>query len=114
MDDPQAPITVDENGDIEVYATVEAACSDLEAIDVLAGEYEAFDSRGFRLRIDTLGQEASGMRIVPEASPAPEELTRRLRRFITRVGPERVEFDEFESAPVPELLDALLKFYRGY
>ncbi|HEY0001651.1 MAG TPA: hypothetical protein VGB74_14430, partial [Actinoplanes sp.] len=46
MNELTPPVIVDEHGDIQLYANVEAAAADVEAIDVRNGEYEFFDSAG--------------------------------------------------------------------
>lgn len=69
---PKPPIVVDENGDIEVYASVEDACAELEATDVNRGAYELFDSEGFRLRAEVSGYDVVGMSV---ASPNRTEMS---------------------------------------
>jgi hypothetical protein len=48
---PTPPIVTDDNGDIELYPSIEAASRDLEEIDVLEGTYDVFDSMGRRLSV---------------------------------------------------------------
>lgn len=106
---PTSPIVVDEHGDISAYPSVIAACSEMEPIDVAAGEYEAFDSRAHRLTIGV----ASGvvwMDLEDGVHPETEELTRRLRRFIREVGPERVGLAGYESESLAALLSVLGEF----
>ena len=109
---PVPPIVTDESGDIEVYPSVASACMELEAIDVLDGAYEAFDSRGYRLRIDAVRDIVSVV-LEPGSTPDPLELERRLRRYVDRVGAARVGLSELDSATLPVMLDALLTFFRG-
>lgn len=109
---PTPPITIDEGGDIQVYPSVASACSDLESIDVLEGIYCAFDSRGNILQIHTSGHHVTGMSLIPGEFPDPDGLSRRLRSFIAVVGPDLVGLVDYEHAPLPALLDALLDFAR--
>lgn len=106
---PVPPIVTDEGGDIAVYPSVASACLELEPIDVVDGAYEAFDSRGFPLRIDA-ARNAVSMGMEPDSAPDPADLERRLRRFIERVGVIRVGLVDLDRATLPILLDALLKF----
>jgi hypothetical protein len=108
---PVPPIVTDEGGDIGVYPSVASACLELEPIDVLDGAYEAFDSRGFRLRIDA-ARDVVSMVLDSESAADPAELERRLRRFIERVGATRVGLVDRDRATLPVLLDALLKFFQ--
>jgi hypothetical protein len=106
------PVIVDEHGDIELYPTIQAACFDLEAIDVRNDEYEVFDSRGNRLAIAAEGERVR-IWLDPRSQPAPEELADRLRRFISRVGPDRIGIDDAEAATLDQLVRALARFFAG-
>jgi hypothetical protein len=110
---PTPPIIVDDNGDVEIYPTIEVACSKLEAIDVNENAYEVFDSRGRLLRVETRGYDVWDMQVVSDVPPQPAELERRLRRFIERVGWERVGLADFERASLPVLVERLLGFLGG-
>lgn len=109
---PVPPIVVDENGDVNVYESVQAACADLEAIDVRAGVYDAFDSRGFHLLIDTSGYEVVNMEVDTQRAADPMDLQYRLQRFITAVGAQRIGLERSaEDQTLTDLLDALIKFF---
>jgi len=45
------PIVLDEHGDISLFPSVDAAARYLEPIDVRNGEYIAYDSAGFLLKL---------------------------------------------------------------
>ena len=108
---PIPPIVVDENGDIEVYPTVEGAVAGLEAVDVRAGVYEFFDSQARLLVAEVSGYEVSGLR-VSNAEPLRDELASRLVDFVVRVGRDRVGLLQPESATLDETLSALLEFFK--
>lgn len=48
----KTPITIDENGDISIFATVEEAEHYMEPIDVEHGEYKVFDADGRQLLVE--------------------------------------------------------------
>ena len=108
---PSPPITVDENGDLVVYPSVQAACRELEVYDVET--YEVFDSLGYRLRIKTHGYAVIDMRVDDHALPEPVELERRLRRHVARVGPARVGIPDLDRAPLPSVLETLVRFHNA-
>jgi hypothetical protein len=103
------PIIADDNGDITMFPTVADAEQDVEAIDVVDGAYEFFDSAGSRLAATAIGTRVQIARD-PQAIPNPDELDARLRNYVVRVGPQRVGVDEPDSATLPVLVDALLRF----
>jgi hypothetical protein len=111
LDMPEPPIVTDDAGDIAVYLTVADACADIEAVDVRGGAYEVFDSRGHRLRIAADG-EAVSIRMDPGAQSEADELIRRLRRFIDRIGADRVGLPNFATASLTDLVDALEMFFH--
>lgn len=49
------PIVIDENGDVTLYQSVEAAARALEPIDIKNNEYVAYDSEGFVLAFEGQG-----------------------------------------------------------
>lgn len=100
------PIITDDNGDMEVYATVEAVCLNLEAVDVRDGVYEVFDSTGRPLRLTASGETIS-VELEREAEPNQPELEMRLRRFIERAGPGRLGLPDYRTATLDHLLRAL-------
>lgn len=105
------PIVTDDSGDINLYGSVEAACQDMEATDVLDGVYVVFDSSGHRLA-PAVAEGRVQLGVDVSAAPEPEELARRLRHFISRVGPERVGVRNVEDASLAEAIDALATFFR--
>jgi hypothetical protein len=113
VDMPDPPIVTDDTGDIAVYLTVADACADIEAVDVRDGVYEVFDSRGRRLRIDAESEVVS-IRVDPGAASDPDELERRLRRFIARVGADRVGLPNFATASLSDLIDAVRIFFHHH
>ncbi len=106
---PLPPIVLDDSGDIQVFPSVEAACREIEAIDVKEGVYEAFDTRGRRLYLSVDGDRVTADLASPIVDDSVE-LLNRLRRFISRVGAERVGVTEPETAALSTLLQSLLIF----
>lgn len=45
---------VEKNGDVTTYQSLEEAERAVEAIDVIAGEYQAFDSSGKKLKLEVV------------------------------------------------------------
>ncbi len=66
------PIVIDENGDVSLYRSVEAAARALEPIDVKNSEYVAYDSEGFVLTLECLGPRVA---ITGRAYSQPESET---------------------------------------
>lgn len=104
------PIIVDERGDIILYPHIEAAALEIEAIDALAGEYELFDCRGRRLHARALAKSSRVEISATDVFDEPE-LTRRLRRYVSRVGAERIGISDLESATLEDLVRALAAFF---
>ena len=79
------PFVIDENGDVSLYRSVEAAARALEPIDVKNGEYVAYDSEGFVLALDCQGPRVF---IAERASPhpVPEALVAVLKSFWERAS----------------------------
>jgi hypothetical protein len=107
---PVPPIVLDENGDIELYPSVEAAQREMEAIDVLAGVYDVFDSTGRRLSVGA-SEGLVQIWLDPNAQTDPAELVGRLRDYIARLRPGRVEVAEMETASLDHLIRALSRFF---
>jgi hypothetical protein len=107
---PVPPIVTDDNGDIEFHSSVEAAERDMEAIDVLDGVYDVFDSMGRRLSVGA-SEGLVQIWLDPDAMPEPEELEGRLREYIARVGPGRVGIADMETASLDNLIRALSRFF---
>jgi len=55
----KTPISVNEHGDVSVFASVEEAESYMEPIDVERGEYVVTDADGRRLEVDVTIDEVS-------------------------------------------------------
>ena len=79
------PVVIDENGDVSLYWSVEAAARALEPIDVKNSEYVAYDSEGFVL---TLECRDPCVIITGRAysQPAPEALVAVLKSFWERTS----------------------------
>ena len=113
MNELTPPVIVDEHGDIQLYANVEAAAADVEAIDVRNGEYEFFDSAG-RVIEPTIDDATSTVRLTGHEYrlPVPNLLADRLRRFVEQVGIERIGISKLPSEmSLEELVDALSGFF---
>jgi len=83
---------------VSMYEDLQRAEGDLEAIDVLNGEYEVFDSNGMRLRATAASDDAPvDMVEATDRTPVPEELSRILRehlRAVSAVRPELLDMSE--------------------
>lgn len=84
---------------------------EIEAVDVLDAVYEAFDSHGRRLSL-SVGEGLVSIRLDPKSVPEPNELLRRLRHFIARVGADRVGVDNVESVSLDAAVRALARFFH--
>jgi hypothetical protein len=104
------PIVIDDHGDIALYPDVDTARREMEAIDVINGVYDAFDSTGARLSL-AARESVVEISLDPDTDREPGELLRRLRHFIDRVGRERVGVVDVEAAPLEHLIDALARFF---
>lgn len=105
----QPPIVVNENGDISIFATVEAAARYIEPVDVRNHEYVAYDSAGFRLRL-LPSEPAVTIAGYTSEEPEPSELERALRSFIARASGQQVPV---QVKTLPELLALCVREY-GY
>jgi hypothetical protein len=112
MNEPVPPIFLDEHWDLSAFASLADAATYVEAIDVLNDEYEAFDAEGQPLVLHASHwSDPVSITVNAEVSPQPDELARRLRRYIERVGPERLELDvPMERAPLRRLVQAVAGF----
>lgn len=110
---PQPPIIIDENGDIELYASLREAALALEAIDVLNEEYEAFDRTGQILRLTAASIDAPVVISSDlSAGPAPGQLKERLRGLAERLGPEKLGCEKVPAAmSLDDLVNVLARFF---
>lgn len=110
----KAPIFIDNNGDIRVFASVQDAENWIEPIDVRDNEYEAFDSEGRRLRLTVQKQEGFlrfGREYVQitEVESEPKhaaDLRERLQTFLNAAG----ERDVDPAASLSQLVNATCRF----
>lgn len=109
--EPSPPITVYDNGDLEVYPDLESARAALEVYDL--DDLWLADRHGYSLRAETRGYDVTALVLDDTADPMPQELADRLRAFIERVGPQRVGLTGVGEAPIEMLLSALLRFFSG-
>jgi hypothetical protein len=114
------PIIIDEQGDISIYRTIVDAELALEAIDVKAERYKAYDSVGLSLQLAILNEPKKAMfglfdinteivRIQPrnESLLCDTELATKLREFL-----RRTELPETERKSIDNLqLDELIVLY---
>jgi hypothetical protein len=105
------PIVIDDHGALEVYPSVAMACADLEVVDVNDGAFEAFDSLGRHLLLTTHDGHIS-IDVPRVSNPNPEELERRLRFSIRRLGIGRVGVESLDDTPLSLMLAAMLRFQR--
>jgi hypothetical protein len=108
---PTPPIVVDDNGDLQVYSDVQAACLETEAYDVHA--LVAYDSLGMPLEFVTERYDVIDLSLVEGAASDPGELKRRLTNYVSRVGSDRIGISQPSSVSTEELLKALLRFFEA-
>jgi hypothetical protein len=108
----ELPIVVDEHGDLQVYGSLAEAARSIEAIDVVSGEYVAFDRTG--LVLIPYAETASGQVTILEPEDGrrtPDDLAARLSRLITRLGPPRFGIaTSVDRLSLDELVDAVVRF----
>jgi hypothetical protein len=83
------PVIINENGDVSVYRTADAAAQKLEPIDVENNEYTAFDSEGYPLQLVAGGYAVS----IPGRTGAVADrdaLVKILRSFLHRATGQAV------------------------
>jgi len=87
------PIVISEHGDVTVFASVEKAAQDLEAIDVRNGEYVAYDSEGKLLNLRVCVSQSNWIRReiieLEDAEELPahqDELKKILSEFLIQIG----------------------------
>lgn len=110
-DSATPPIVIDDHGDISLFPTLADAARELEAIDVVESVYEAFDSNGRRLSL-AVSEGLVRIWLDPQSVSEPDELLRRLRYFIMRVGPDRIGLDNAETVSLDAAVRALARFFR--
>ena len=102
----QAPIIVDDHGDVLVFESVAIAERYLEPVDVENEEYVAFDSEGRKLDLIV-----EGLRVaVREGEGQPSQRVRleeSLRSFFEAIGLEK---SWYESASLSELIEKGLEY----
>jgi hypothetical protein len=111
----RAPITLDSNGDLEVFETIADAERSLEPMDLEPDGPVVFDADGLLLRAERTprGLFGADRMTLHAAGQAPEHmpsLEQRLRRFLLRVGESEASI---ENATVDAMLRRLLTFQRG-
>lgn len=79
------PVVVQGDDGFEAFTSVEAACRQIEAIDVQDGVYQAFDARGARLTLATSGRWVLLSQDGHEPAD-PDRLAECLRDYLTRVS----------------------------
>ena len=105
----EPPIVVNENGDITIFATIEAAVRYLEPVDVRNHEYVAYDSAGFMLRLFPSEPVVTVAGYTSE-EPRASELERALRSFVARASGKSVPV---QIKTLPDLVAFCVREY-GY
>ena len=83
------PIVLDEHGDISLFQSVEAAARYVEPIDVRNGEYVAYDSSGFLLKLVPTEPVVSISGYLSDR-PHQDQLEQSLRSFVERTSGDPV------------------------
>ena len=87
--DMRPPIVLDEHGDISLFQSVEAAARYVEPIDVRNGEYVAYDSSGFLLKLVPTEPVVSISGYLSDR-PHQDQLEQSLRSFVERTSGDPV------------------------
>jgi hypothetical protein len=95
MPDVRPPILVLEHGDVNIFPTLSRAESHVEAIDVIAGEYEFFDSLAHRLRANVDGNRVQLELVIP-VDEQEKYLAGVLRTYFARI-PQAISIDPAEA-----------------
>lgn len=106
------PIVLDENGDLSMFLTIEAACLAVEAVDVANEEYEGFDALGRTLTLSAHGERVS-IEVNINGEPEPTELAQRLRSYLNDDGVRQRGIEISADATLPELVHALMRYQYG-
>ncbi|MEL0625618.1 hypothetical protein V6245_01535 [Salinibacterium amurskyense] len=112
MTDVTLPIVLDENGDLSMFLTIEAACLAVEAVDVANEEYEGFDALGRTLTLSAHGERVS-IEVNINGEPEPTELAQRLRSYLNDDGVRQRGIEISDDAALPELVHALMRYQYG-
>lgn len=106
--DPVPPLILSEGADIFVIASEDDLVTQVEAIDVAAGTYEAVDSEGCSLEISVAGDRFFLQRTAEACDP--DALRARLIEHCRHIPEGRLAIppDMIDQAELPQLLTALL------
>lgn len=112
--DVATPLFLLDDGDVDVFGSLDALARYVEPVDAAGGHLRVFDSNG--RRVDLRGDDVQsgsvfvgGGRTIVEPSQPPayelDELVEALRSFIRRVGPARfgVTNEWLDEAPLDQL-----------
>lgn len=108
---PIKPVVVNEHGSVDIYSSASTACSSLEAIDVRAGEYEAFDIHGRRLQIIAEGWVVK-MEYSTDTKDYSAHVERLVRAFAHRIGPRKLPTVDPDTDSVENLARAILNLRK--
>jgi hypothetical protein len=103
------PIIVSDRGDIRIFESISEVRNNLEAIDVNAGTYEAFDTRGRPVALTATGYEVNA-EILSDEDPDENSLVEVLRNFIQKVGPQRFGLIDWKNADLATLVETIRRF----
>src|SRR5277367_4037874 len=95
MPEVRPPILVLEHGDVNFFPTLNRAEAYVEAIDVLAGEYEFFDSLAQRLRANVNGYRVQ-LELVLPVDEHDDYLAGVLRTYFARL-PQTISIEPTEA-----------------
>ena len=96
--------------DLSTFDTIERAYGYLEAIDVHTGEFDSFDSDGYRLELLTSGYAVVGAKRLDEQEPVREEVRARLRSYLSAVGDPAGSAEA--TLELPALISAAARWSR--
>jgi len=85
---PRPPIFIIDGEDVGIFSSLDDALLQLEAIDVLHGEYTAYDADGNLLELSVDGERIVAK--LPQSEPCrAEQLSTALRQFLDHMGVTR-------------------------
>lgn len=110
------PVVVQADDGFEAFDSVDAACREMEAIDVQNGVFQAFDARGARLTVMASGDHVLLSQDIDEPAD-PDRLAEALREYLTMasayIGKDRfaARFGDIDlhSDPLERLIAAIAK-----